>query len=131
MVTAREPLIGHRTHAVSVKSSGSRKNRDCATVGGMERWWSDMRLIDADALKEQCFKFADDVPRSAMAFAQGQINCAPTIDAVPVVRCRDCVNGELCLNSQGAEYVVCSMDEHHVWLPNGFCSYGERKDGDG
>ena len=43
-----------------------------------------MRLIDADALKEQCFEFADDVPRSAMAFAQGQINCAPTIEAEPV-----------------------------------------------
>lgn len=50
-----------------------------------------------------------------------------TVDAVPVVRCRDCTHGELCLNLQGAEYVVCKLDEHHVWLPGGFCSYGERR----
>ena len=52
----------------------------------------------------------------------------PSVDAVEVVRCRDCKNGELLLNAQGAEYVVCELDEHHVWLPNGFCSYGERKE---
>lgn len=50
-----------------------------------------------------------------------------SMDAVSVVRCKDCKYGELYLNSQGAEYVVCSMDEHHVWLPNGFCSYGEQE----
>jgi hypothetical protein len=42
------------------------------------------RYIDADALKEQCFKFANDVSRSAMAFVQGQINAAPTADVVEV-----------------------------------------------
>ena len=85
-----------------------------------------MRLIDADDLlkkkreMELCF-----------AVPEWEIEKAPTIDAVPVVRCKDCANGELCLNSQGSEYVVCVMDEHHVWLPNGFCCYGERKDGEG
>ena len=59
------------------------------------------------------------------------IDTDDVVEYAEVVRCRDCVNGELFLNAQGAEYVVCSMDEHHVWLPNGFCSYGERKDGDG
>lgn len=52
---------------------------------------------------------------------------APAADVVEVVRCRDCVNGELCLNLQGAEYVVCKLDEDHVWLPDGFCSYGEHR----
>jgi hypothetical protein len=42
------------------------------------------RYIDADALKEQCYKFANDVSRSAMAFVQGQINSAPTADVVEV-----------------------------------------------
>ena len=90
-----------------------------------------MRLIDADALKEQCFKFADDVPRSAMAFAQGQINCAPTIDAVPVVRCKECKEwSELLLDRlpAGVGDCRCNMmttDAHF------FCGYGDRKDGDG
>ena len=68
----------------------------------------------------------------AISMAQNDIEFVDLMpsDMVAVVRCKDCVNGELCLNSQGAEYVVCELDEHHVWLPNGFCSYGERKDGD-
>ena len=45
---------------------------------------NEKRLIDANALKEQCFKFNGHVPRWAMAFAQGQINCAPTVEAVEV-----------------------------------------------
>ena len=55
----------------------------------------------------------------------------PEVDAVEVVRCKDCVSGELCFNLQGAEYVVCKLDEHHVWLPNSFCSYGERREDNG
>ena len=66
---------------------------------------------------------------SELAF--NQMQRIPTIDAEPVVRCKDCAHGELCLNLQGAEYVVCELDEHHVWLPEGFCSYGERRDEDG
>jgi rubrerythrin len=42
------------------------------------------RYIDADKLKEECYKFANDVSRSAMAFVQGQINAAPTADVVEV-----------------------------------------------
>jgi hypothetical protein len=42
------------------------------------------RYIDADKLKEECYKFANDVSRSAMAFVQGQINAAPTVDVVEV-----------------------------------------------
>ena len=53
----------------------------------------------------------------------------PTIDAVPVVRCKDCVNGTFCLNSQGAEYVDCMLDDYSVRKPDDFCSYGERKEG--
>ena len=110
-----------------------------------------MRLIDADALKEMLIKERDAIPLTyterygfgvefPSSFGQarrGGIKAAlrcmeqtPTIDAVPVVRCRDCVNGELCLNLQGSEYVVCKLDENHVWLPDGFCSYGERRPDD-
>jgi hypothetical protein len=42
------------------------------------------RYIDADKLKEECYKFTNDVSRSAMAFVQGQINAAPTADVVEV-----------------------------------------------
>lgn len=60
----------------------------------------------------------------------GYIDSEPTIDAVPVVRCKDCVNGTFCLNSQGADYVDCMLDDYSVRKPDDFCSYGEQKEGD-
>ena len=85
-----------------------------------------MRLIDADTIE---YVVSEEGCQDDYAFRY-DINEMPTIDAVPVVRCRDCVNGELCLNLQGSEYVVCKLDENHVWLPDGFCSYGERRPDD-
>lgn len=42
------------------------------------------RLIDANELKERLYGFCGELPRSTLAFAHGQINCSPTIDAVEV-----------------------------------------------
>ena len=58
-----------------------------------------MRLIDADALNEGRVN-NDPVVIAAM--------CAPTVDAVPVVRCKDCIhyNKSKRLLSQNV-YVVC------------------------
>ena len=65
----------------------------------------------------------------------------PTIDAVPVVRCRECKywgdeDGKL-QRSDGVLYARCTVhnyliDGRHIgWCPtkNNFCSYGERKEG--
>ena len=94
---------------------------------------NDMWRSEAWTILGELWDNANEHQRKALRIAQNDIEFVDLMpdDMVAVVRCKDCVNGELCLNSQGAEYVVCSMDEHHVWLPNGFCSYGERKDGDG
>lgn len=43
---------------------------------------------------------------------------APTVDAVPVVRCKDCRK----FKTYGCRMVASGYDD--------FCSYGERKDGD-
>ena len=51
----------------------------------------------------------------------------PAVDAVEVVRCKDCVNGTLCINLNGAEYVDCVLDDYSIRKPDGFCSYGERR----
>ena len=90
-----------------------------------------MRLIDADALIEQTelictrheVRWTDN---RVMAW----IDNAPTVDAVPVVRCKDCVNGTLCSNLQGAGYVDCVLDDCSVRRPHDFCSYGERRSGE-
>ena len=62
------------------------------------------RLIDADALKTKAircetFKLTD-APVFLKAVGTKEIDKAPTIDAVPVVRCKDCkhYNGLTCNN---------------------------------
>ena len=52
-----------------------------------------------------------------------------SLDAVPVVRCKDCVNGTVFVNKQGAEYVDCVLDDYSVRKPTDYCSYGKRKEG--
>lgn len=52
----------------------------------------------------------------------------PTIDAVHVVRCKDCKHGEPCNEGD----IFCIKDigtiESPVHQPNWFCAYGERRD---
>lgn len=92
-----------------------------------------MRLIDADALGVgRCSR--DVLPADYCAGWNGLIRLlekAPTVDAVPVVRCRDCIH-------KGWVQEPChgkSIDYCRVWdctlrnLETNFCSYGERKDG--
>lgn len=85
-----------------------------------------MRLIDADELeKEFChgcqYEHNKYVNCIGCALAQ-----APTVDAMPVVRCRDCKWGkEACGN------IECFVDlnvptEYHGY--DWFCPNGERKD---
>ena len=82
-----------------------------------------MRLIDADKLNLLLGISDRDI------YAKYMLDKMPAIDAVPVVRCKDCVNGTFCLNSQGADYVDCMLDDYSVRKPDDFCSYGERKEG--
>ena len=52
---------------------------------------------------------------------------APTVDAVPVVRCRECKYHK---DTSVKEHAHCSLTGYTVECDD-FCSYGERKDGDG
>ena len=94
-----------------------------------------MRLIDADRLSEAIY---DNVPAPYEDASWAKENClaeieaAPTIDAVPVVRCRECKkkNKKKCpmtivnFGRDGKEILV----QNHV--PDDFyCAAGERKEG--
>ena len=82
-----------------------------------------MRLIDlaSDYIQETIyrrgFKTRQDI--------EEWLNFAPTIDAVPVVRCRDCKQGEIDDPDFPDQYYCragCG------WNNGGFyCAYGERK----
>ena len=81
-----------------------------------------MRLIDADKLNLLLGISDRDI------YAKYMLDRMPTIDAVSVVRCRECKH--------------CDPENHHCdhhmgtaaplrRKPDDFCSYGKRKDGDG
>ena len=111
-----------------------------------------MRLIDADMLKRLILAERDKIPRtlpgaiyefgiakpnhhgnSMRGGIRKALRCmeqCKTIDAVPVVRCEDCIHWYdkegVCLKiySDGAVSPYAWQDRN----PDDFCSYGERKD---
>lgn len=77
------------------------------------------RLIDAEELELQFDVSDEDI------IAKEIIRNAPTVDAVPVVRCRDCehlVNATV--NTNG--FLICGVSDMEV-APEDFCSHGERR----
>ena len=72
---------------------------------------TEKRLIDADALLEK-------MKRTSRYFdVLFDVEEMPTVDAVEVVRCRECRN----FKTYNCRMVASGYDD--------FCSYGERKDG--
>ena len=84
------------------------------------------RLIDADALKsymDECSK--ESRFRVYYGYAESFINDSPTIDAVPVIRCKDCKYHE----DEEIGMVYCP-NAFGGWVgENWFCADGERKGG--
>ena len=97
----------------------------------MRKTANEKRLIDANALKsymDECSK--ETRFRVYYGYATSFIDAAPTVDAVEVVRCRDCKHWDsetwFCDNHStfghhGLEWNMFSEDD--------FCSCGERKEG--
>lgn len=99
-----------------------------------------MRLIDAHELRKL---FKEEFKRTKKMIVDGQTHLdtlaegyaeadhllrfrALTVDAVPVVRCRDCehlVNATV--NANG--FLICGVSGMEI-TPEDFCSYGERKE---
>ena len=91
------------------------------------------RLIDADALKTKAIRCETfnlyDAPVFFKAVGTKEIDRAPTIDAVPVVRCKDC---KYRFKNNGHSKAGCPIIDANIWMDgDDFCSHGERKDGDG
>ena len=97
-----------------------------------------MRLIDADALKRKSVPLlfptkmepCGHIPVPVNSVVVAEIEQAPTIDAVPVVRCKDCKHGYPC-----GDEIVCYHPEYELaegkwsYKKDFFCSYGARKEG--
>lgn len=98
-----------------------------------------MGLIDADTLKEHKYHSNEDgTPVEFTAWKQGWndaidaiTNYAPTVDAVEVVRCKDC---KFHLNSNEKCGLVDTRlhfyETDKVWTEDCFCAWGERREDD-
>ena len=96
------------------------------------------RLIEADALHRKVKIETNPYGKPTIDYDSGVkvlewIDKAPTIDAVPVVRCRDCKHYKPQKKSahweNSANY--CNRVVTIKVQPDDFCSYGERKEGGG
>lgn len=96
-----------------------------------------MRLIDADELipslkmgEANADTAYGDGRNGGIYFAIWRIGQMPTIDAAPVVRCKNCKHK---VTTEDGEYnphdIVCDYWESDGLEETDFCSYGERRQG--
>ena len=94
-----------------------------------------MRIIDADALQNILLPITTALENEYGNLGGAVIGCmmhidnAPTVDAVPVVRCRECNHYKtgVCL-----KIYYDGLASRYAWQernPCDFCSYGERREG--
>lgn len=99
------------------------------------------RLVDADELKRNLLKWMpkdqSDYMDSAIPPLENltvsmvmEIDDAPTVDAVEVVRCKDCMHYGFTDNRIPEEQVWWCYFWDDVKSPDAYCSDGEREDGD-
>lgn len=97
-----------------------------------------MRLIDADKMKYSIEKQVelirlfdnDELTEYAEIIANGilqELDNVPTVDAVEVIRCKDCKRFDPDTGLIGLG--ICEIYEG-VTAEYGFCHHGKRKDGD-
>ena len=92
---------------------------------------NEKRLIDKEPIKQ----FIEDGlnnpdPKKAFGYDAiqilAEIEYAPTVDAVEVVRCQDCKHWKNEINGCTEDKRFCDIGFYMVHK-NGFCSFGERK----
>lgn len=96
-----------------------------------------MRLCDLDEIKIQVKRQYEDchgylgnkkaIYREAILAVRSILHSAKTIDAVPVVRCREC---KYRFKNNGHSKDGCPIIDANIWMDDDdFCSHGKRKEG--
>lgn len=84
-----------------------------------------MRLVDADALMEKEYSRLRE-GEVLHRIPPSHVDAAPTIDAVPVVRCQDCRYYPTAkVNEKG--FLICPASGMEI-TETDYCSYGSRMD---
>ena len=92
---------------------------------------SEVRLIDANALKTVlCASKCGVIDPASCEYGCMDVMCidnAPTIDAVEVVRCKDCRFGHSDISIGGETCWICGLTGH-VTTEYGYCDEGVNRD---
>lgn len=97
-----------------------------------------MRLIDADALDAEMYHKSFEVDDGRNVWNSGlwirykifeeAIIDTPTVDAVPVIRCKDCKFSMSGIDKYNERYILCQLHERSYGvIDDGFCAWAERK----
>ena len=97
-----------------------------------------MRLCDLDEIKmcvdrqyKNCHGYSGNkkaIYREAILAVKSILHSAKLVDAVEVVRCRECKYWQD--NNDGYPHEECRWEHGETPDANDFCSYGEQKEGD-
>ena len=95
------------------------------------------RLIDAEVLKSKiatCItvesrgkNIYENLVRFVLETVRDVIDAQPTIDAVQVIRCKDCARNP----NNGKARTICPCPMDRYMGPEGYCSKAEPKEADG
>lgn len=95
-----------------------------------------MRLIDANALLADIQQKAESgfpANKHMSIYAESCVVHAPTVDAVAVVRCKDCKHADKKTRGEASVYteecLICTEwpTIRRPVMPDGFCNYGKRR----
>ena len=89
---------------------------------------TEKRLIDANAMRDDWLENGENEYVYDTNAVLDSIDSQPTVDAVEVVRCKDCIR-----RYDTDECPMCFLIEgkyYEYTNGNGFCDRGERKEGD-
>ena len=89
-----------------------------------------MRLIDAEQLSESIHENVSALYEDAVFAKEDcltEVYAAPTVDAVPVVRCLECIAYTPVDDNTGK--CVFLIGKHQYVVQDGYCYLGERKEG--
>lgn len=98
------------------------------------------RLIDAAKLTEHLLDTVEKLEARKDYTASNAIKIyvlwylvdAEPVDAVPVVRCKDCIGKSTWYKNESSdEFYICGMSGMYIVKDTDYCSYGERKEGTG
>ena len=85
------------------------------------------RYIDADLMREKAYQmnFGGRISERELFLFNRALSEMPTVDAVPVVRCGECIHRYV--DGENVRFNVCELNHNKVQADDWYCADGERR----